>query len=77
MMSLARALANWLSGTSTFLLTPVMSVNCSRRKSTANRLVSLRMSSAPMPRASMVSPRRGGFSVEGTVIGLRVGTRGP
>src|SRR6267143_2243760 len=34
MMSPSRAFSNWLSGTSTFLLTPRMSVNWSRRKET-------------------------------------------
>src|SRR6185503_13182063 len=34
MMSPSRAFSNWLSGTSTFLLTPRMSVNWSRRKDT-------------------------------------------
>ena len=36
MISPSSALANWLRGTSTFLLTPRMSVNWSRRKSTPN-----------------------------------------
>src|SRR5258705_9393538 len=34
MMSPSSAFSNWLSGTSTFLLTPRMSVNWSRRKET-------------------------------------------
>ena len=37
MISPSSAFSNWLRGTSTFLLMPRMSVNCSRMKSTPNR----------------------------------------
>src|SRR5687767_501714 len=40
MISPSSALANWLLGTSTFLLTPRMSVNWRRRKSTSKRRAS-------------------------------------
>src|SRR5204863_5477619 len=72
-MSPSSAFANWLSGTSTFLLMPVMSVNCSRRKSTPNFLVSLSISSRAAPLVLITSPRSDGFSAAGTVMGLRVG----
>src|SRR6266550_3626334 len=39
-----RAFSNWLSGTSTFLLTPKMSVNCRRRNATPCSRQRLRMS---------------------------------
>src|SRR6266446_3418 len=44
MMSPSSAFSNWLSGTSTFLLTPRMSVNCSRRKDTPCFLARSRIS---------------------------------
>src|SRR6267143_3150847 len=44
MMSPSSAFSNWLSGTSTFLLTPRMSVNCNRRKDTPCFLARSRMS---------------------------------
>jgi len=37
-ISPSSALSNWVDGTSTFLLIPVMSVNCRRRKSTPELL---------------------------------------
>src|SRR5438034_5574586 len=43
-MSPERALSNWLSGTSKFLLTPRMSVNCSRRNATPCSRQRLRIS---------------------------------
>ena len=49
MISPSRAFSNWLRGISTFLFTPRMSVNCSRRKSTPKRWASLRTSSFPAP----------------------------
>ncbi len=53
MISPSSAFSNWLRGTSTFLLMPRMSVNCSRRKSTPNRLVSASTSSFPAPLRSV------------------------
>src|SRR6266850_2048159 len=44
MMSPSSAFSNWLSGTSTFLLTPRMSVNCNRRKDTPCFLARSRIS---------------------------------
>src|SRR5574341_1053365 len=74
MMSPERALSNWLSGTSTFLLIPVMSVNCRRRKSPWNFLVSSSTSAFEAPRVLMTCPRTGVFSPAGAVMGLRDGT---
>src|SRR5260370_5521478 len=64
MMSPSSAFSNWLSGTSTFLLTPRMSVNCSRRKDTPcflarsriSRLVVMGMTTAEAARAARVLP---------------------
>src|SRR5881409_1342829 len=44
MMSPSSAFSNWLSGTSTFLLTPRMSVNCRRRELTSCFLAASRIS---------------------------------
>ncbi len=48
-MSPASAFANWLRGISTFLITPRMSVNCSRRNFTPAAAASSRMSCAVAP----------------------------
>ena len=62
MMSPSSAFANCDDGISTFLLTPRMSVNCSRRKRTSCAFASLRMSALvapdvePEPRAAARAP---------------------
>ena len=70
MISPSSALGNWLRGTSTFLLIPRMSVNCSRRKSTPYVRVRSRMSSLPAPARSVGSPARPGRSVAPDVRAL-------
>ena len=52
MISPSSALANWLRGTSTFLLMPMMSVNCSRMKSTPKRV--RQVEQVVLPRAAQV-----------------------
>src|SRR4051812_15873120 len=59
-ISPSSALSNWLRGTSTFLLTPRMSVNCSRRKSTPNRAASSLMSRWLAPPRSVGKLSRSG-----------------
>src|SRR5215831_18687941 len=49
MMSPSSAFSNWLAGTSTFLLMPRMSVNCSRKNATSRSLASVRMSALEAP----------------------------
>ena len=58
MMSPARAFANCEVGTSTFLLTPRMSVNCRRRKLTRSERASARTSSGVAPARSEVAGMR-------------------
>jgi hypothetical protein len=83
MISPSSALPNWLRGTSTFLLMPMMSVNCSRRKSTPNRWDTSSRSSLLAPVKSVGKFSRLGRSTEplgrclpcAMMIGLRVGER--
>ena len=62
MISPSSAFSNWLRGTSTFLLTPRMSVNCRRRKSTPKRSASSRMSPLRAPVRSVGNSSRLGRS---------------
>ena len=64
MISPSSAFSNWLRGTSTFLLTPRMSVNCSRMKSTPKRWASSRRSSLLAPLRSVGKSSRLGRSAE-------------
>ena len=64
MISPSSAFSNWPGGTSTFLLTPRMSVNWSLRKSTPNRLVSSRMAALSAPVSAVGKPSRLGRSAE-------------
>src|SRR6266702_3235699 len=70
-MSPERALSNWLSGTSKFLLTPRMSVNCSRRNATPCSRQRARMSFlvAPVVFSAVAVIGLGGRSRSGAVGG--------
>src|SRR6266581_3063694 len=61
MMSPSSAFSNWLSGTSTFLLTPRMSVNCRRRKDTPCFLARSRISRLVVMDAQAVTGGNGRY----------------
>ena len=54
-ISLSNTFSNWLTGTSTFLITPKISVNCKRKYLTFSSLANLWMSSLVNERFGIVN----------------------